>query len=98
MPYNSPHWLKDFYPGYFAMTMATGIISVALRLQNYLLLAEIFFVLTIMTWLVMTSIYTWRLIKFPKTVVENLKNPKNHFYIFHLCCSNRYHWHIIIST
>jgi tellurite resistance protein TehA-like permease len=82
MPYTSPHWLKDFYPGYFAMTMATGIISIALRLQELVLLSEILFVVTILTWLVMTFIYTWRLVKFPKTVIENLKNPKTTFIFF----------------
>ena len=82
MPYNSSHWLKDFYPGYFAMTMATGIISIALRLQEYFLLSEILFLLTIFTWIVMTFIYTWRLIKFPKTVIENLTNPKTTFIFF----------------
>jgi tellurite resistance protein TehA-like permease len=82
VPYNSSHWLKDFYPGYFAMTMATGIISIALRLQEYFLLSEILFLLTIFTWIVMTFIYTWRLIKFPKTVIENLTNPKTTFIFF----------------
>ena len=74
--------LKNLYPGYFAMTMATGIISVALHLQNFLLLADVFFVMAIITWFVMTFLYTWRLIKFPKAVIENLVNPKTTFIFF----------------
>lgn len=64
------------------MTMATGIISVAFRLQNFIILSDIFFVITLVTWLVMTFLYTWRLIKFPKAVLENLLNPKTTFIFF----------------
>jgi len=64
------------------MTMATGIISVAFRLQNFIILSDIFFVITLATWLVMTFLYTWRLIKFPKAVLENLLNPKTTFIFF----------------
>lgn len=82
MKYKQPHWLKDFYPGYFAMTMATGIISVALRLQEFYRLAEAFYLFTLCSWLIITFLYTWRLIKFPKQVLENLKNPRTTFFFF----------------
>lgn len=62
--------------------MATGIISVALRLQDYLTLSKIFFVFTIITWLIMTILYSWRLIRFPKAVWENLTNPRTTFIFF----------------
>ena len=78
------YWLKDFYPGYFAMTMATGIISVAFYLHDNILLSNNFMILTIMTWCVMTFLYTWRLIKFPKTVFGNLTNPRTTFTFFTL--------------
>ena len=82
MKYKQPHWLKDLYPGYFAMTMATGIISVALKLQDFITLSEIFFVIALVTWLVMTILYTWRLIQFPKAVLEDLSNPRTTFIFF----------------
>lgn len=75
-------WLKNLYPGYFAMTMATGIISVAFRLQDFTRVSDVFFGITIITWVIMTVLYTWRLIKFPKTVFENLLNPKTTFIFF----------------
>jgi tellurite resistance protein TehA-like permease len=34
-----PLWLRDFFPGYFAMVMGTGIVSVAARLLGRDLLA-----------------------------------------------------------
>jgi len=82
MKYKQPHWLKDLYPGYFAMTMATGIISLALKLQNLSTLSEIFFVFTLATWVIMSVLYTWRLIKFPKSVFEDLTNPRTTFIFF----------------
>jgi len=75
-------WLQNLYPGYFAMTMATGIISVAFNLQNYSTLSELFYYITIISWFILTYLYTWRLIKFPKTVFENLLNPKTTFIFF----------------
>ncbi len=75
-------WLKNLYPGYFAMTMATGIISIAFDLQNFTLASEVFYGMTIVTWVIMTGLYTWRLIKFPKTVLDNLINPKTTFIFF----------------
>jgi len=75
-------WLKDLYPGYFAMTMATGIISIALELQGYLIISEVLLILAILTWFILTFLYSWRLIRFPKTVIENLTNPKTTFIFF----------------
>ena len=76
------NWLKDLYPGYFAMTMASGILSVAFFLHNDILLSNSFMVITLVTWLVMVYLYTWRLIKYPKVVFENLISPKTTFTFF----------------
>ncbi len=81
MPENN-NWLKSLYPGYFAMTMATGIISVAFFLHNNIVLSNSFMVVTIITWFVMIYLYTWRLIKYPKTVFNDLTNPKTTFIFF----------------
>lgn len=82
MSNNNKIWLRDLYPGYFALTMATGIISVAFSLQGVGLFADILFWVSILSWLVLTYIYTWRLIKYPKVVFENLVNPKTTFIFF----------------
>ncbi|GAA6170416.1 tellurite resistance/C4-dicarboxylate transporter family protein [Colwellia sp. KU-HH00111] len=76
------HWLKNLYPGYFAMTMATGIISVGLFLHGNILLSNSFMVVTLSTWLIWFFLYTWRLIKYPKTVWDNLIDPKTTFVFF----------------
>ncbi|VAW37109.1 C4-dicarboxylate transporter/malic acid transport protein [hydrothermal vent metagenome] len=82
MMHNSKTWLKNLYPGYFAMTMATGIISIALSMHGYQMLANIFFAITLLTWFGMIFLYTWRLIKFPKAVFDNLLNPQTTFMFF----------------
>lgn len=74
--------LKNLYPGYFAMTMATGIISIELSMNGLKLMSDFFFVFALITWFIMTFLYSWRLIKFPKTVLENLINPKTTFIFF----------------
>lgn len=79
---NNKNWLRDLYPGYFAMTMATGIVSIAFDLKGYPLLSDILLIITIITWFVMTFIYTWRLAAFPKAVIENLINPKTTFIFY----------------
>ena len=76
------HWLKNLYPGYFAMTMATGIISVAFFLHDNIALSNSFMIMAIMTWFVLTFLYTWRLIKYPKAVFDDLTNPKTTFIFF----------------
>lgn len=76
------NWLKNLYPGYFAMTMATGIISIALKQKEYSTLSEILFIYALFIWCIMTILYTWRLLKFPHAVFENLMNPKTTFIFF----------------
>ena len=82
MSTNKKNWLEDLYPGYFAMTMATGIISIAFSLQDYQSIANILMIVTFVSWFAMTYLYTWRLIKFPQAVIENLSNPKTTFTFF----------------
>jgi len=82
MSTSNKNWLKDLYPGYFAMTMATSIISVALSMQSFNRLSIMFFGIALATWFVMTFLYTWRLIKFPRVVLENLLNPRTTFIFF----------------
>ena len=82
MSVENTNWLKNLYPGYFAMTMATGIISIAFYLHGNTFISNNFMVITIMMWLVLCYLYTWRLIKYPKMVFENLKDPKTTFVFF----------------
>ncbi len=75
-------WLKDFYPGYFSLTMATGILSVGLSMWVMNAWAEVFYALTLVSWVVLTVLYTWRLVLFPRRVMDNLLNPRTTFIFF----------------
>lgn len=64
-----PRWLRDFFPGYFALVMATGIVAVAARLLHYQALAWALFAIAlaadVLLWLLMAA----RLVRFPREVI-----------------------------
>jgi tellurite resistance protein TehA-like permease len=76
------HWLKNLYPGYFSLTMATGIIGIAMHLLDLPIVGDQFYRLTLISWCALFIIYTVRLILFPKTVWGDLVNPKLTFNFF----------------
>lgn len=80
-------WLKELYPGYFSLSMATGIISIALAMLKMTLLAEGLYVLTLCSWCTLLFLYTWRLARFPKVVWEELFNPRTTFFFFSFVAS-----------
>jgi tellurite resistance protein TehA-like permease len=75
-------WLKNLYPGYFALTMATGIIAIALDMLKLSKLSDIFYVITLISWCTIFFIYTLRLIFFTKAAWADLMNPKTTFSFF----------------
>ncbi|NQY25547.1 MAG: tellurite resistance/C4-dicarboxylate transporter family protein [Piscirickettsiaceae bacterium] len=75
-------WLKDLYPGYFGLTMATGIIAIALKMLEMAILSEVMYVIAVISWLTLLVIYIWRLIRFPKIVWAELTNPSTTFIFF----------------
>ena len=75
-------WLKDLYPGYFSLSMASGIIAIALNMLEMLVLSDIFYVFTLMSWLSILVLYTVRLLLFPKVVWAELTHPATTFIFF----------------
>ena len=75
-------WLENLYPGYFTLTMATGILSAALTAAQFHVLAKLFLELALGSWVLIFCLYTWRLILFPNAVLENLLNPQTTFIFF----------------
>ncbi|NOS36290.1 MAG: C4-dicarboxylate ABC transporter, partial [Deltaproteobacteria bacterium] len=75
-------WLENLYPGYYTLTMATGIIGVAMHLLGLPVVGDQFYMLTIISWCVLTLIYTVRLVCFPKAVLNDLMNPRLTFNFF----------------
>lgn len=75
-------FLQNMYPGYFTLTMATGIIAIALNLLDMPLLANLMYWLALISWLCLAEVYAWRLLRFPRTVLEDLMNPRKTFSFF----------------
>ncbi len=75
-------WLKNLYPGYFSLTMATGIIAIALDMLEKPMLSDVMYVITLISWCALLVLYTVRLIRFPKVVWDELTNPRTTFFFF----------------
>lgn len=75
-------WLQHFNPSYFTLTMATGIIAIALQLHGYGTLSYPFTAIALLSWITLLALYTWRLIKFPLAVFDNLRTPSTAFSFF----------------
>lgn len=75
-------WLQHFNPSYFTLTMATGIIAIALQLHGYGTLSYPFIAVALLSWITLLALYTWRLIKYPMAVFDNLRMPGTAFSFF----------------
>jgi tellurite resistance protein TehA-like permease len=65
-------WLKHFFPGYFALVMATGIVSLAWHLQGYDAIATVLFWINVPAYVLLWAITVWRLIRFPSELLADL--------------------------
>lgn len=66
-----PLWLRDFFPGYFALVMGTGIVAVAAHLLGYRLLAWVLFVIALVAYALLWLVLVARLIRFPRAVLAD---------------------------
>lgn len=75
-------FLRDMYPGYFTLTMATGIISIGTNLLEMRAISMMMYVLALLSWAGLFCAYTWRLLRFPRAVLDDLMNPRKTFSFF----------------
>lgn len=75
-------WLEDMYPGYFTLTMATGIVAIGLELLGIKGLSNLIYWATLISWGAIFVLYICRLIYFPKAVFDDLMNPRKTFSFF----------------
>jgi tellurite resistance protein TehA-like permease len=66
-----PHWLKGFFPGNFAIVMATGIVAVAARLIGREALAWPLFALSLIAYPLLWAILLARIARFPFAVLAD---------------------------
>ncbi len=71
--------LVDLSPGYFALVMATGIVSIAAHFQGQQLVAKLLFYLNVIAWTVLWVLYTLRMARHARRffgdMVDHLRGP-----------------------
>jgi tellurite resistance protein TehA-like permease len=65
-------FIADFFPGYFALVMATGIVSIALRFSGWYLLSNFLFGINVLSFCVLWVITILRLGRYPNALVRDL--------------------------
>ncbi|EPR76672.1 C4-dicarboxylate transporter/malic acid transport protein [Leifsonia rubra CMS 76R] len=70
-------WLATLDPGYFALVMATGIVSIGCRLLGHSLIAEILLYATVAGWLILSAAYVTRIVRFPRRFLASLRAPSS---------------------
>jgi tellurite resistance protein TehA-like permease len=70
-------WVATLDPGYFAAVMATGIVSLGLRLLGHLVLADIMLWVTGAAFVMLVLAYALRAARYPHRVVADLRAPSS---------------------
>ncbi|HKX67779.1 MAG TPA: tellurite resistance/C4-dicarboxylate transporter family protein [Intrasporangium sp.] len=74
--------VEKLTPGYFALVMASGIISIGLGLTGFRLLSVLLFAVCIVAYVVLLGLNLWRFASFRHAMVEDFKDPKRAFGFF----------------
>ncbi|RBY85059.1 tellurite resistance/C4-dicarboxylate transporter family protein [Blastococcus sp. TF02A-30] len=74
--------VRDLTPGYFALVMASGIISVGLRLQDQETLSALLLGVCGVSFAVLLALNVWRMLAFRDAVLADLTDPARGFGFF----------------
>lgn len=74
--------VKNLQPGYFALVMATGIISIGVRSESAYLLSDCLLAIAAIAYTILLFLTMWRLIAFSSDVLNDLRNPAKTFGFF----------------
>ncbi|EYD75508.1 C4-dicarboxylate transporter/malic acid transport protein [Rubellimicrobium mesophilum DSM 19309] len=74
--------IESLYPGYFALVMATGIISNTLRLQGHLLLSDALFAGNALAFPWLLALTVLRALRHPRALWADIINPRLVFAFF----------------
>jgi tellurite resistance protein TehA-like permease len=74
-----PSLLASYFPGYFAMVMATGIIAIGCRLVGIPVLGEVLYVVAAGAYLVIAAFTTLRLIRYPRRLIADITSHTKGF-------------------
>jgi Voltage-dependent anion channel len=75
-------WIRDLDPGYFALVMATGIVSAAVRLDGAGRLAVVLLAAAVVCYLILVVAYGWRLACYRGQFLADAADPRRGFAFF----------------
>jgi tellurite resistance protein TehA-like permease len=75
-------------PGYFALVMSTGIVSVGMRNHNLTTLSTALLWITIASYVVLVLLTIWRAISFPSEFIADFTDPRRGFGFFTFVASS----------
>ena len=67
-----PSFVEDFFPGYFALVMATGIVSLAMHFEGFPALPELLLWLNVFSYVVLWGITLLRIVFFRSALIADL--------------------------
>lgn len=74
--------VRGLSPGYFALVMATGIISVGMRLIGRDLISQVMLIICAVSWVLLVALTIWRIVGYRGAMVEDFTNPRRAFGFF----------------
>ncbi|NUR60941.1 MAG: tellurite resistance protein permease [Catenulispora sp.] len=74
--------VRTLHPGYFALVMATGIVSIAMRNQHALPLSVTLLWIAMAGYAVLVALTVWRLVRFGTDMAADLADPRRAFGLF----------------
>lgn len=74
--------IANLHPGYFALVMATGIVSIAMRDQHAFGLSVVLLWLAGIEYAVLVALNGWRLVRHRREMAADLADPRRAFGIF----------------
>jgi len=74
--------IRDLSPGYFAVVMATGIVSHAMGLDGRAYLSDLLLALTVVSYVTLVVAYGWRLAAYRSEFLADARDPSKAFAFF----------------
>ena len=74
--------VEKLTPGYFALVMASGIISIGLNLSGFRLLSIALLVVCIVSYVVLVVLNAWRFVGHRPAMIDDFRDPKRAFGFF----------------
>ncbi len=74
--------VESLTPGYFALVMGTGIISVGMDLEGFVVLSRILLALCVTAFVTLLSLTAWRFVRFRAAAVDDFMDPRRAFGYF----------------